>query len=67
MLCRLRERDPITETVITPNGELKLDISRDRQASFWPQLAGKFQRRLPTFDDHVVSMYARDMRFRTIC
>lgn len=49
-------------TVLTPNGELKLDIPRDRQATFEPQLVGKYQRRLPGFDDHVISMYARGMR-----
>jgi transposase-like protein len=54
------------KTVITPNGELKLDIARDRQATFEPQLVGKYQRRLPGFDDHVISMYARGMSVREI-
>ncbi len=30
------------KTVLTPNGELKLDIPRDRQATFEPQLVGKY-------------------------
>src|SRR5438067_1848447 len=30
------------KTVITPNGELNLDIPRDRQATFEPQLVGKY-------------------------
>ncbi|MGF6298114.1 transposase-like protein [Paraburkholderia sp. WC7.3d] len=47
------------KTVLPPNGELTLDIPRDRQATFEPQLVGKYQRRLPGFDDHVISMYAR--------
>ncbi len=54
------------KTVISPNGELKLDIPRDRQAMFEPQLVGKYQRRLPGFDDHVISMYARGMSVREI-
>ncbi|AIS95133.1 transposase, Mutator family protein [Burkholderia thailandensis MSMB59] len=54
------------KTVLTPNGELKLDIPRDRQATFEPQLVGKYQRRLPGFDDHVISMYARGMSVREI-
>ncbi|NOK57261.1 IS256 family transposase, partial [Burkholderia thailandensis] len=54
------------KTVLTPNGELKLDIPRDRQATFEPQLVGKYQRRLPGFDDHVISMYARGMSIREI-
>lgn len=52
------------KTVLTPNGQLKLDIPRDRQATFEPQLVGKYQRRLPGFDDHVISMYARHERAR---
>jgi len=54
------------KTVITPNGELALDIPRDRQATFEPQLVAKHQRRLPGFDDHVISMYARGMSVREI-
>ncbi len=34
------------KTVLAPNGELKLDIPRDRQATCEPQLVGKYQRRL---------------------
>lgn len=49
-----------------PNGELKLDIPHDRQATFERQLAGKYQCRLPGFDDHVISMYARGMNARMI-
>ena len=54
------------KTVITPNGELNLDIPRDRQATFEPQLVAKYQRRLPGFDDNVISMYARGMSVREI-
>jgi len=54
------------KTVITPNGDLNLAIPRDRQATFEPQLVGKYQRRLPGFDDHVISMYARGMSVREI-
>jgi transposase-like protein len=52
--------------VLTPGGELGLDIPRDRQSSFEPQLVGKYQRRLPGFDDHVIGMYARGMSVREI-
>nr|WP_309546294.1 transposase [Paraburkholderia sp. BL27I4N3] len=54
------------KTIITPNGELNLDIPCDRQATFEPQLVGKYQRQLPGFDDHVISMYARGMSMREI-
>lgn len=43
-----------------------MDIPRDRQATFEPQLVAKYQRRLPGFDDHVISMYARGMSVRDI-
>jgi transposase-like protein len=55
-----------SKTVLTPCGELELDIPRDRQATFEPQLVAKYQRRLPGFDDHVISMYARGMSVREI-
>jgi transposase-like protein len=55
-----------SKTVLTPGGELELDIPRDRQATFEPQLVAKYQRRLPGFDDHVISMYARGMSVREI-
>ena len=52
--------------VLTPGGELHLDIPRDRLASFEPKLVAKHQRRMPGFDDHVISMYARGMTVREI-
>jgi transposase-like protein len=54
------------KTVITPGGEMDLDIPRDRNATFEPQLVAKYQRRMPGFDDHVISMYARGMSVREI-
>jgi len=54
------------KTVLTPSGELELAIPRDRLATFEPQLVAKHQRRLPGFDDHVISMYARGMSVREI-
>ena len=48
-----------SKSVITPSGELNLDIPRDRQAMFEPQFVAKYQRRLPGFGNHVISMYAR--------
>src|SRR5215207_9954721 len=50
--------------VITDTGKLDLQIPRDRQASFDPQLIAKYQRRFPGFDDKVISMSARGMSVR---
>src|SRR4029450_5982246 len=54
------------KTVVTDTGKLELQIPRDRQASFDPQLIAKYQRRFPGFDDKVISMYARGMSTREI-
>lgn len=55
------------KTVTTPEGEaLELAIPRDRQATFEPHLVAKYQRRLPGFDERVISMYARGMSVREI-
>lgn len=52
--------------MLTPSGELQLDIPRDRLSSFEPKLVAKHQRRMLGFDDHVISMYARGMSVREI-
>ena len=54
------------KTVTTETGRIDLEIPRDRQASFDPRLIAKYQRRLPGFDDKIVSMYARGMSAREI-
>ena len=45
------------KTVITDTGRIELEVPRDRQARFDPQLIAKYQRRLPGFDDKIISMY----------
>ena len=47
-------------------GALPIDIPRDRQGSFEPQLIGKHQTRWPGFDDKILSLYARGMTVREI-
>jgi putative transposase len=54
------------KTVTTDTGRIELEIPRDRQATFDPQLIAKYQRRFPGFDDKIVSMYARGMSAREI-
>jgi transposase-like protein len=55
-----------SKKVLTPGGELQLDIPRDRLSSFEPKLVAKHQRRMSGFDDHVIGMYARGMSVREI-
>ena len=52
--------------VLTEDGALDLEVPRDRQGRFEPQLVEKYARRLPGFDDKVISMYARGMTTREI-
>src|ERR1700731_4765307 len=48
------------KTVIADTGQIELEVPRDRQARFDPQLIAKYQRRFPGFDDEIISMYARE-------
>jgi len=54
------------KTVLTDEGALPLDIPRDRAGTFEPQLVPKNVRRLPGFDEKVLSLYARGMTVREI-
>jgi len=54
------------KTVVTDTGKIDIEVPRDRQGSFDPQLIAKYQRRFPGFDDKIVSMYARGMTTREI-
>ena len=47
-------------------GELPIDVPRDRQGSFEPQLIPKHQTRWTGFDDKILSLYARGMTVREI-
>ena len=47
-------------------GELPIDVPRDRQGSFEPQLIPKHQTRWAGFDDKILSLYARGMMVREI-
>jgi putative transposase len=52
--------------VLGDDGAVEVTIPRDREARFDPVLIGKYQRRLPGFDDKVISLYARGMSTREI-
>ena len=47
-------------------GSMDLGVPRDRDGRFDPRLVDKYCRRLPGFDERVVSMYARGMTTREI-
>jgi len=54
------------KTVVTDTGALPLAIPRDRASSFAPQLVPKGVRRLPGFDQKVLSLYARGLTVREL-
>lgn len=47
-------------------GELEIEVPRDRNGEFDPQLIKKRQTRFKGFDDKIISMYARGMTTRDI-
>jgi putative transposase len=52
--------------ILTDEGVIDLDVPRDRNGSFEPQLVEKGQRRFTGFDDKIISMYARGMTVREV-
>jgi putative transposase len=47
-------------------GELPIEVLRDREGSFEPQLIPKYQTRWTGFDDKIISLYSRGMTVREI-
>lgn len=54
------------KTVRSVHGELELEIPRDRNSSFEPQLVKKGEKQLAGFDDRILSLYAKGMSTRDI-
>jgi transposase-like protein len=54
------------KTVLTDEGSLPLAIPRDRAGSFTPAFVPKGVRRLPGFDQKVLSLYARGLTVRDL-
>jgi len=54
------------KTLKSDLGDLPIDVPRDRNGEFEPQLIKKGQRRFNGFDDKILSMYARGMTTRDI-
>jgi len=54
------------KTVLTDDGEVQIEVPRDRAGTFEPQLIGKGQTRFDGFDDKIISLYARGMTVREI-
>lgn len=54
------------KTLKGKSGEIQVNIPRDRNGTFEPQIVKKHQTRFDGFDDKILSMYARGMTTRDI-
>lgn len=52
--------------VLTNNGNIEIEVPRDRNATFAPTLISKRQRRFDGFDDKILSLYAKGMSLSDI-
>jgi len=55
-----------SKTVKSEYGEVEIDIPRDRNGEFEPQIVQKHQRNITGIEDQVISLYARGMSTRDI-
>jgi putative transposase len=54
------------KTIRGKRGQLQIEVPRDRDSSFAPQLIKKGQTRFDSFDDKIISLYSRGMTCREI-
>ena len=54
------------KTVLTDDGAVPIEVPRDREGTFEPQLIGKHERRFTGFDDKIIALYARGLTVREI-
>lgn len=52
--------------IVSKDGEIEIDVPRDRLAQYEPKIVKKGQRRFNGFDEKIISMYARGMTTRDI-
>jgi len=55
-----------SKTLLTEHGEIPVEVPRDRDGTFEPQIVKKRERRLAGFDDRILALYARGMTVRDI-
>jgi putative transposase len=56
----------MSKTLITEQGEVRIDTPRDRAGTFEPQIVRKRQRRFEGFDDKILALYSRGLSTRDI-
>lgn len=55
-----------TKTIKTSQGEMKIEVPRDREGTFEPQIISKRQKDVSAIENKVLAMYARGMSQRDI-
>lgn len=61
-----RRNGSSAKTLLTDHGPVEVELPRDREGSFEPQIVPKHQRRFAGFDDKIISMYAGGMTVEEI-
>ena len=54
------------KTIKSPDGSLELNIPRDREGTFSPQLIKKYQTRVTSMDEQILALYSKGMTNREI-
>lgn len=54
------------KTVKSSSGEIKLEIPRDREGTFEPQVLKKYEKDISNIENQIISMYAKGMTTRDI-
>lgn len=52
--------------VITDHSSIEIEVLRDRESNFEPQIIGKRQNRINGFDDKVIRLYASGLSTKDI-
>ena len=52
--------------ILTQDQQVELNIPRDRNSEFEPEIVPKYAKRLPLFNDQIISLYSRGMTTRDI-
>lgn len=55
-----------TKKVLTGDQETEIQVPRDRNGDFEPAIVKKYSRRLPVFNDQIISLYSNGMTTRDI-
>ena len=61
-----RRNGSTRKSLRTEQGQITVQVPRDRQGEFQPEIVPKHQRHFDGFDDKIISMYARGMSVREI-